>query len=401
MNQFHIAAIPQLTDMPLEMSFFTEEQAQSVLSYHQSFDGLYAPTPLKSLSHLAGALGLGGIFLKDESYRFGLNAFKALGGSYAIGRYLSKKLGLSPKEMTLSRLTSPEVKAQLGKITFCTATDGNHGRGVAWTAHQLQQPCVVYMPKGSAEERVHNIEAQGAKVIVTEVPYDDTVRLARATAEKNGWITVQDTSWPGYVDIPMHIMQGYLTMAYEAWQQMDGVKPTHIFLQAGVGSMAGAVAALFKNLMGEDAPIITIVEPNPADCHYRSALAGDGSIRITPGDLNSIMAGLSCGEPNPISWTLMRASAHFCLACPEYAAADGMRVLASPLEGDERVISGESGASCLGVVYELMTRKELAEMRDQIGLNADSRVLLISTEGATDRENYRGVVWEGRYPAPV
>lgn len=211
---------------------------------------------------------------------------------------------------------------------------------------------------------------------------------------------MQDTAWPGYTAIPTHIMQGYLTMALEAFEQLAGEIPTHLFLQAGVGSMAGAVAAFFKNALGDQAPCTVIVEPNAADCHYQSALAGDGKMRFVTGDLASIMAGLSCGEPNPISWELLRYCAHFCLSCPDFTAADGMRVLSSPIGSDARIESGESGAATAGMLYELMTRPELRPMRDALNLNESSRVLLVSTEGATDRENYRCVVWEGRYPAP-
>lgn len=397
MDQFLIAKVPAIASCP-EIHQFTEADAKQVSAYHQSLPG-YAPTRLCRLNALAEALGVSGIYVKDESSRFGLNAFKALGGSYAIGRYLADRLGLRPEELTYERLTSPENKSRLGEMTFCTATDGNHGRGVAWTAQQLGQKCVVYMPKGSAEERVMNIRALGAEVIVTDLPYDPTVRLARETAEKNGWITVQDTAWEGYTEIPLHVMQGYMTMACEAFNQLEGVKPTHIFLQAGVGSMAGAVAGLNKLLCYPDMPTVVIVEPHTADCHYRSALAGDGSIRNTPGDLNTIMAGLACGEPNPISWNLIRCSAQFCLAGPEYMAADGMRVLANPLGGDPRIVSGESGASGFGAFYEIMTKKELTSIRETLGLNSRSNVLFFSTEGATDRENYRKIVWEGAYPA--
>ncbi len=398
MHQFRLAKIPRIPSCP-EIHQFTPAQAEMVNAYHRSFPD-YAPTPLISLSSLSEALGVSGIYVKDESHRFGLNAFKALGGSYAIGRYLAQKLGVSPEEMTFPRLTSPEVKEKIGEITFCTATDGNHGRGVAWTANRLGQDCVVYMPKGSAEERVRNIEKLGAQVIVTDMPYDDTVRLARKTAEKNGWITVQDTAWEGYQEIPLNVMQGYTTMAREAFCQMNEEAPTHIFLQAGVGSMAGAVAGLFKLLCHPAEPKVVVVEPHNADCHFRSAQAGDGSIRITPGDLQTIMAGLACGEPNPISWSLLRCAAHFCLSVPEYAAADGMRVLGAPIGGDEKIISGESGASAFGAFYELMTRPALASMRAELGLNRDSRVLFFSTEGATDTVNYRKIVWEGAYAAP-
>lgn len=392
---FEIAAMPALIERPETMTLFDEAHARAAQAYHRSFGALYQPTPLVSLGALAEALGLKSIHIKDESKRFGLNAFKALGGSYAIGCALAERFHLDTPTLEMLR-----AAAEGQNITVCTATDGNHGRGVAWTARRLGLGCVVYMPRGSAQERVDNIRAEGARVVVTDTPYDDTVRRARADAEANGWLSVQDTAWPGYIAIPTHIMQGYLTMALEAFEQLAGEIPTHLFLQAGVGSMAGAVAAFFKNALGDQAPCTVIVEPNAADCHYQSALAGDGKMRFVTGDLASIMAGLSCGEPNPISWELLRYCAHFCLSCPDFTAADGMRVLSSPIGSDARIESGESGAATAGMLYELMTRPELRPMRDALNLNESSRVLLVSTEGATDRENYRHVVWEGRYPAP-
>lgn len=391
---FEIAAMPALIERPETMTLFDEAHARAAQAYHRSFGALYQPTPLVSLGALAEALGLKSIHIKDESKRFGLNAFKALGGSYAIGCALAERFHLDTPTLEMLR-----AAAEGQNITVCTATDGNHGRGVAWTARRLGLGCVVYMPRGSAQERVDNIRAEGARVVVTDTPYDDTVRRARADAEANGWLSVQDTAWPGYTAIPTHIMQGYLTMAFEAFEQLAGEIPTHLFLQAGVGSMAGAVAAFFKNALGDQAPCTVIVEPNAADCHYQSALAGDGKMRFVTGDLASIMAGLSCGEPNPISWELLRHCAHFCLSCPDFTAADGMRVLSSPIGSDARIESGESGAATAGMLYELMTRPELRPMRDALNLNESSRVLLVSTEGATDRENYRRVVWEGRYPA--
>lgn len=392
---FEIAAMPALIERPETMTLFDEAHARAAQAYHRSFGTLYQATPLVSLGALAEALGLKSIHIKDESKRFGLNAFKALGGSYAIGCTLAERFHLDTPTFETLR-----AAAEGQNITVCTATDGNHGRGVAWTARRLGLGCVVYMPRGSAQERVDNIRAEGARVVVTDTPYDDTVRRARADAEANGWLSVQDTAWPGYTAIPTHIMQGYLTMAREAFEQLAGEIPTHLFLQAGVGSMAGAVAAFFKNALGDQAPCTVIVEPNAADCHYQSALAGDGKMRFVTGDLASIMAGLSCGEPNPISWELLRYCAHFCLSCPDFTAADGMRVLSSPIGSDARIESGESGAATAGMLYELMTRPELRPMRDALNLNESSRVLLVSTEGATDRENYRRVVWEGRYPAP-
>ena len=169
--------------------------------------------------------------MKDESYRFGLNAFKVLGGSYAIGRYIAKKLGKDISEITFDYLISDEVKNKLGDITFITATDGNHGRGVAWTANQLKQKCIVYMPKGSAKERVENIALEGAEVTVQDLNYDECVRLADENAKKNGWVMIQDTAWDGYEDIPKWIMQGYMTMAFESYEDLKqkNLKPSHVF----------------------------------------------------------------------------------------------------------------------------------------------------------------------------
>lgn len=377
------------------LSRFGCENAQKVRSFHESFPE-YAPTPLRSLRCLAKELGLGGIYVKDESFRFGLNAFKILGGSYAIGRVLGDRLGILPEELTLARLTDKEAKNALGELCFVTATDGNHGRGVAWTAARLGQKSVVYMPAGSAAERLANIRALGAEASITPYNYDDSVRLARAHAEKYGWVLVQDTAWDGYEQIPCLIMEGYTTMALEALEQLHGVKPTHIFLQAGVGSMAAAVAAFFTSVYGADKPIITVVEPNAADCFYKTAAADDGKLHCVTGSLNTMMAGLACGEPSPIAWDILRSCAAHFVSMPDYAAAEGMRLLASPMGSDAGIVSGESGASAFGLVAELMRDPALAALRKSIGMDENSRVLCFSTEGDTDRENYRRIVRNGQ-----
>jgi diaminopropionate ammonia-lyase len=319
-----------------------------------------------------------------------------LGGSFAIGNYLARKLNKSIDEVSFSMLLDPEVKKQLGDLTFVTATDGNHGRGVAWTANQLGMKSVVYMPKGSAEERLENIRAAGADASITDLNYDDAVRLANRQAEEKGWIVVQDTAWEGYEEIPTWIMQGYGTMGLEAFEQLPE-KPTHIFLQAGVGSMAGAMAGLLSDIYGEDRPIIVIVEPNKADCLFRTAEANDGTLHIVTGNMDTIMAGLACGEPCSIGWNVLKNYADFFISCPEYVAANGMRILGNPLGKDDRVISGESGAAAFGAVAEIMKNPELANMKEALCLNENSRVLCFSTEGDTDKENYKAIVWEGKY----
>ena len=380
------------------LRLFAMEQAQRVRAFHRTFP-MYAPTPLVHLKETAKKLGLSDIYIKDEAKRFGLNAFKVLGGSYAIGSYLAQRLGLPMEQVSCALLTAAETKEKLGDITFVTATDGNHGRGVAWTATQVGMKSVVYMPKGSARERLENIRAAGAEASITDMNYDDTVRLAGAHAKEKGWVLVQDTSWEGYEDIPAHIMQGYCTMGLEAMEQLPE-RPTHIFLQAGVGSMAGAIAGLFAARYGKDRPTVVIVEPNKADCFYRTACARDGKLHAVTGPMDTIMAGLACGEPCPLAWDVLKDYADHFISCPDYAAAKGMRMLGNPMPGDQGMVSGESGASAFGGMAEIMQNPALQPLRDEMNLNAHSRVLFFSTEGDTDRENYRAIVWDGKYPVP-
>lgn len=378
---------------------FGLENAKKVQKFHQSFPE-YKMTPLAQLSGLAGELGVKNIYVKDESYRFGLNAFKVLGGSWSIGNIIAEKMGVDIDELPYEKMISDEVRDKVGEITFVTATDGNHGRGVAWTANRLKQRCVVYMPAGSAQERLKNIQALGAEASITEFNYDDAVRLANKGAEEYGWILVQDTAWDGYEDIPRWIMQGYTTMAYEAAQQLGDVKPTHIFLQAGVGALSGGVTGFFADYFGdEDRPIITIVEPNKADCIYRTAKAADGKIHPVTGSMDTIMAGLACGEPCTIGWEVLRDHADNFVSVPDYVAAKGMRVLGNPVGDDPKVVSGESGAATLGFVAELMTNESLDWLREQLQIDENSHILCFSTEGDTDKENYRRIVWDGLHPS--
>ena len=395
-TSFHLVTRRHNEVPACDLQQYSLDQAKAVREFHKSFP-MYAPTPLAKLPETAKMLGIGEIYVKDESHRFGLNAFKVLGGSYAIGNYLAEKLGKPLSETGYDVLTSSETREKLGDITFITATDGNHGRGVAWTANTLGQKSVVHMPKGSAEERLNNIRLAGAHADIIDGNYDDAVRLSRKEAEEKGWVIVQDTSWPGYEQIPAKIMQGYCTMGLEAYEQLPQ-KPTHIFLQAGVGSMAGTIAALFASIYGEERPKVIIVEPNNADCFYRTAKADDGNLHIVTGDMKTIMAGLACGEPCHLAWEILKDCADYFIAFPDWAAAKGMRILGNPLGSDDRVISGESGASGFGCCAAILTEPGLADIKQELGLDESSRVLFFSTEGATDRENYRKIVWDGKYP---
>ncbi|AOH47042.1 diaminopropionate ammonia-lyase [Selenomonas sp. oral taxon 920] len=380
-----------------DVSAFGSGATARAATFHRSLP-TYEPTPLADLRRLSAVLGLSRLAVKDESGRFGLNAFKGLGTSYAVARYLAQYLGLAESEMTYENLTKSEYRDRLRKVTLVTATDGNHGRGIAWAAKLFGLFAHVFMPKGSSTERLANIRGLGAEASFTTYNYDDTVRHAANLAKEKGWVLVQDTAFEGYTERPLWIMQGYTTLAHEAVEQYDEV-PTHIFLQAGVGSLPGAIAGYFAAHYGAKRPVITIVEPNRADCIYRTAAANDGKPHIVTGEISSIMAGLSCGEPNPIAWEILRDHADHFVSVPEWVAAKGMRILGNPLDDDPRVVSGESGAVTTGLVAELMQNRSLDYLRDAIGLGKDSRILCISTEGDTDRANYRRVVWDGLYPS--
>lgn len=391
-----------LNNMPesddLQLASMSEEEMKKARSFHQSFPQ-YSVTPLTKLSGLADYLGLRSLYVKDESYRFGLNAFKVLGGSYAIARYIAKQLGKDVSDVPYSVLTSEKLRREFGQATFFTATDGNHGRGIAWAANKLGQKCVVRMPKGTTQTRLENIARENATVTIEDLNYDDCVRKAAKEAEETEYgIMVQDTAWEGYEEIPTWIMQGYGTLATEAAEQLeeDGVKrPTHIFIQAGVGSLAGAVIGYFANRFKEHPPVMVVVEAKAADCLYRSAVRGDGSCVDVTGDMLTIMAGLACGEANTVSWDILRNHADAFVSCPDWVSANGCRIYAAPLRGDSQVISGESGSVCMGLVAALMTRPEYSELKEALKLDGNSDVLLVSSEGDTDPERYHEIVWEG------
>ena len=357
-NYVHLPHSPQESATP---DPFDLACAQAARRFHSSIPE-YASTPLVNLPSLAAKTGVASIHVKDESYRFGLDAFKVLGGSYSIARKLGELLDIPVEDLSYELLTSREIHNKTGMLTFVTATDGNHGRGVAWTASRLGHQSVVYMPKGSAQERLENM--------------------------------VQDTAWEGYEDIPRWIMEGYLTLSLEAWEQLNGITPTHLFLQAGVGAFAGSAAGFFSCVPGTK-PVITIVEPDKADCLYRTARANDGKLHPVTGDMDSMMAGLCCGEPCTIGWEVLRRRADYFVSMSDDVAALGMRILGNPLGSDPKIISGESGAASMGFVTALLTDKKLENLKNAMGINEHSHILCVSTEGATDRENYQKILAKG------
>lgn len=362
--------------------FLSKETGEEVRRFHQSLKE-YEETPLVSLDSMAKELGVGGIYVKDESKRFGLNAFKALGASFAIHKLLGEE-GAGADETV-----NPAFPGGKGKV-FVTATDGNHGKGVAWSAWKAGGSAFVFMPKGSRQCRVDAIAAIGeTKVTVTDWNYDDTVRYAWNFAKENGYYFVQDTGFEGYDQIPNLIARGYLTMAQEALDQLKekGVeRPTHVFLQAGVGTMAGAVLGYYANVFDGKPPVTSIIEADESACILASAKEGE---RVAiGGNPQTVMAGLNCGEVNICVWPILRDFASFYISCPDWVTELGMKTYASPVGTDQPMISGESGAVGLGLIINLCTKPEYAEYREVMGLDKDSRILLFSTEGDTDPEHY-------------
>lgn len=376
---------------------------QAARGFHRQIPG-FRPSPLKNLSRLAKMLGLGGLWVKDEAERLRLSSFKVLGGSFAIYKLLEQRLGVEPGSLTFEELISNATRERLGKITFATATDGNHGRGVAWAASKLGQSSVVYVHDKTSSARVRAIESHGARVEVVAGTYDDAVRKVDEDAGRHGWQVISDTSWPGYEEIPTWIMQGYSTLFSEAQEQLatHGLdRPSHVFIQAGVGALAASCVAFYRRLFGNETPKCVVVEPTRAACLLSSARAGDGRAHRFPGDLDTIMAGLACGDPSPIAWDLLWDHADVFAAVPDYVAAKGMRVFGVPLEGDPVVISGESGAVTLGTLMFAMETPDGAELRRHLRLGPDSQVLVVNSEGNTDPDYFRRVVWEGVNAVPV
>lgn len=339
--------------------------------FHQSLPQ-YQSTPLVSLPALAKVFGVSAISIKDESYRFGLNAFKGLGASYAIAEILKKQ---------------PQIKV------FCTATDGNHGRAVAWSAKQAQKKSVVFVPKGTTAYRIKAIENEGAEVIEVDGNYDETCLRAEIIAKNEGWQLVQDTAWEGYEEIPAYIMAGYITHFKELENSLHPETTPDIdivFLQAGVGSWAASAVWYYCNRYGAKRPKLVIVEPAESDGILQSFLKGH---RTQPaGNLQTIMAGLNCGIPSSTAWEIIKENADAVIKVEDSFAIQAMQLLHTPVNNDPQIISGESGVGGLAGFIALMTDERYQPLKKSLGINENTRILFYSTEGATDPDNYKKIV---------
>lgn len=343
-------------------------------------------TRLYGLPGLAASLGVRAVQVKDEGARSSLGSFKALGGAHAVIRVVLREVGKHlNRSLSILDLDDADVRAIAAGLTITCATDGNHGRAVAAGAALAGCACTVYIHAGVSDARAKAISDQGANVVRIEGNYDDSVAMANQEAKEHGWHVVSDTSWPGYEEIPTWVMQGYLIMVSEAIEQarLSEAMPTHVFLQAGVGGYAAAVAAHVALALGSAAPRVVVVEPERAACLFESAVCGQLK-RVAPQE-PTLMAMLECYEPSLIGWRILERRAHAFMTIDETQALRAMKALARPKAGDPFVLAGESGGAGLAGV---MAAAASGRARELLGLDADSVVMVFNTEGATDGGRY-------------
>ena len=339
----------------------------------------YQPSPLHRLQQLAAQIDVAEIFYKDESERFGLKSFKALGGAYAVARQLQDKIQQQTgAAVTIDDLTSGRYRSIVQDIVISCATDGNHGRSVAWGCQMFGCDCIIYVHRDVSAGRMQAMQALGAEVIRIDGNYDASVKLADSEAVAHGRIIVSDTSYPGYTAIPKDVALGYTVMLAEAVEQMGASIPTHVFIQAGVGGLAAAVCAYFWELWGTKRPRFIVVEPEQANCLQQSAARGE-PVTVS-GDLETLMAGLSCGEVSLLAWEILKPGADDFLTISEDAVPACMKLL---LQSQPPIEAGESAVAGLGAA---IVAREDAEMSRKLGLDSSSRIFVIGTEGATDPE---------------
>ena len=349
----------------------------------------YSSTLLHALPHQAKNLGIAALYYKDESTRFGLKSFKALGGAYAVFRLIQKNIAAQHH----GHLASPEEILSgkyvdiISAMTVTCATDGNHGRSVAWGAQLFGCRCVIYIHATVSEGRRDAIAFYGAEVIRVQGNYDDSVHHAAHQAAENGWTVVSDTTYEGYRDIPIDVMHGYGVMSREIVKELHDTPPTHVLVQAGVGALAASVCATFWQEWGAARPQFVIIEPERADCFFQSGQAGHPV--VVTGDLDTVMAGLACGEVSPVAWDILKTGINCYATIADKFALEGMRVFANPIGNDPKIVSGETGSTGLGL---LMAIQGNTALWTTLGLNANSRVLLIGSEGDTDPTIYQEVV---------
>jgi diaminopropionate ammonia-lyase len=390
--------------LPGHLGFFHNERANAALAYGPQRQAIlsvnkgkkaletisswpnYQATDLHLLTGIAEESNIDKIYYKDESTRFGLKSFKALGGAYAVTRFLQQHLGgLYGEEPTMAQLLSGQYKDQLKDVVVSCATDGNHGRSVAWGAQMFGCQCIIYIHRDVSAGRQQAMEAYAAKVIRITGNYDESVRQAAVDATEYGRVIISDTSYEGYTEVPANVALGYTVMLAEIVEQLEGVIPTHVFIQAGVGGLAAAVCGYFWDLWAEQRPRFIVVEPEAANCLQESAKAGE--LKVVEGDLDTLMAGLACGEVSHIAWHVLDQGADDFITVSENSVAPCMQAL------EQHSPSIEAGESAVAGLAACIIAAQKPQWRDSLGLNEKSRVLVLGTEGATDPELYQQLVF--------
>ena len=349
----------------------------------------YQLTPLVKMPGVARAAKVDSLYYKDESGRFGLGSFKPLGGAYAVFHVIEEEIRRTiGKEVTSIDLLDGKHRDVVAGVTICAATDGNHGRSVAWGSRMFGCRCVIYINEAVSEGRERAIASYGAEVRRAPGSFDDAVRMASKTSAIEGWHVVPDTAAGGNAEASGNVMQGYALLADEVVSQLPADRPaSHLFVQAGVGGLAAAVCGQFWQAYDETRPITVMVEPHNAACWFESLKAAEPV--VVAGEMDTLMAGLACGEPSPLAWPILKTGAHAAMTIPDAAAAETMRLLAAGGNGDQPIVGGESGVA--GLAGFLLASQD-AEARALLGLDETSRVVVIGSEGDTDAEAYNTIV---------
>jgi len=381
------AALAKLGDASVLEQVLTREAFAEANAAIRAWSG-YSATPLHRLPSLAQSAGVAEILYKDEGPRFDLGSFKALGGAYAaqqlLRRMLAERLGI---EVSLEDVRSGKYKSEVADIHIVTATDGNHGRSVAWGCQSFGAPCHIFIHAEVSDARAVSMRQYGADVIRVDGNYDASVHAAQRAADVNGWSVVSDTSYPGYTLVPSQVMAGYGCMSAEIVEQLGDQLPSHVFLQGGVGGLAAGVAASLYHAWGERMPRVVVVEPQLAACLYLSAQAGQ--LTEMHVETETVMAGLSCGTPSMLAWDILASITSDFVTLPESLVGLTMLRLAEPEGEDAAIVAGESAVAGVACV---LAAAEQPSLKSALGLNADSRVLFIGSEGATDEKIYAELI---------
>jgi len=375
-----------------DLAIFSPAVTEKVRNFHTSMWGYYHPTPLIEMPALARHIAVNRIFVKDESQRFGLKAFYALGVSYALAVFLAKKFGL---ELSFDALQEYNFAFRQPGLTVAAATNGNYGVAVAWFAHLLGLRAVIYVPERTSEELVQLLLAQKAEVKLVGKDFAEALQQLRQDSAEHNWFIIQDMAWEDYHAFPLAIMQGYSTLLIEALEALP-LMPTHIFIQTGTGALAAAVEAVLKHKYKESMPKVILLEAEAANCYYRSLSKGIEQNITNP--VHSIMADLACGQINEPDWDILKNLTSYSLSCHEEVATLGMRVFASPLPKDTVITAGPSGALGAGVLGLL---KKYHNLQSDMGITKDSVLLLFNTEGDALPVQYRQIVWGGTFPCDL